>query len=275
MKTPRKWNEERERLYVQHIRDMSDRALSDMLKVSVKYIRFRRKQDNIPKWSKSKYKRIHLEWLRQNYKNMWFEEFFKAFNEKFPEVKAAPGGLEHFMRQERLVKTRDEINALMKRDMENGICKKRTQEYYATANTRKPGVPYFSKWYKRWMVMLENGNSITHESYLWQQVHGPVPANKFVKVIDSTKAITIDNIMLESRGLETFKKHSHALSDAWILGTLVSGIKDKEDKEFARTVYSHPIFIKEQRNKIIAIREIKAKLHGTNRDQESSKQNEA
>lgn len=252
---PRKWSDEHERLFLQHAGNIHDNELDEMLKVGTKWIRQIRRSLGIPAYCAKKYTKEHKAWIEKHYKTMWFEELMEAFAKQFPDIDVKAGGLDHFMGQHRLIKTRDEINARMRADADAGICKERMRPFFMNPKFRKPGAIFYSNFYKQWLIKTGPGQYKFLKAHVWEQTNGPTPKGYYVEIIDKEKEITIENLKLTKRGTGNFLDGKTILTDAWVLGTMVA---KKAEPEMLREIYTqNPIFIQEQRNKILLGRLLK------------------
>ncbi len=236
---------------------VSDLVLANKLNVSsVKWIRKIRAEYNIPKWTNRKYTDEQIDYIKANYKQQSVGEMITALAKKYPDMTFTNKGIKDRMKRYGMIRTKDDHVAIIRREVTRDVAKERFAKIAQKIRKHAIGEPYWSSYYKEWIIETTPRKFQLYKTYVWEQHNGPLPGSHYIKLKDPNGPITIDNLELHKKDASLASK---TLTDGWVISTMMHN-KSPEH----RLIYQeHPELIEQQRLKIQLIREIKAIENGS------------
>lgn len=248
----RKWNDEKQAIFLEHAGKITDLKLARMLHVCVKWLSQRRREHNIPPYFQCKYEQ-HIEYLRENYRIKTNREMIEDLNSMYPGQNFKSLGLRHILKKHHLIRTPAEVRAVKERETLTGFRKEVGKKVSISRTVYKVGDIFWWEHLQEWAIKVAKRKYKIYRIYVWEQHYGPIKKGYYVTLKDKEKPITIDNLRLVSKA-EYAIQSAIDLTDAWVIGTMMYG-KDPALREVFKSV---PAFVEMQREKIKLIREIKA-----------------
>lgn len=254
LKRPRKWTDESEEIFWKHAGKIADKELAGMLNTCEKWIRRIRKQNNIPKFTVRKYTDEQIEYIKANYRNRSVREMIENLRIMYPDFVFTQSGIEDRMRRYGIIRTKEEVAAVLKRETEIGTYKAIGKKLSISQRIHQVGDVFWSNHYQNWMIVLPNYNWKFYKVYVWEQHHGKLEPSHFIRVKDPQKPITIDNIEKIKKDCSSYAKE---LTDNWVVSTMMHN----KDAAMRELYINNPILIEQQRLKLVAIRELKSLIN--------------
>lgn len=262
---PRKWTEQSEALFHEHAGKIADDDLASMLNTCEKWIRRIRRQYKIPKFTVRKYTDEQIDYIRANYRNRSVREMIEELSKLYPDVNFKQKGIEDRMRREGLIRTPEEVKAVLQRETEIGTYKNIGKKLSISQRIRHVGDVFWSNAYQQWLIVLPDYSFKFYKVYVWEQHNPKLQNSHYIRIKDPSKPITIDNLEMLKKDCSIYAKE---LTDNWVITTMMH----KKDESMREVYKNNPILIEQQRLKIQVIREIKALINDTDRKLEDPPQ---